>query len=232
MKSISCLLITLTCSALPLMGQESSLIEYRFDQVRSKVVVTTASAESRASAGTVAHSGERVRTGWFGYALLAAPKYAARFEVFSGSEITLAGGVPGVILTLDRGRLKAIFDKITGEEPRLVRTPGALLAVRGTRYGIEVGRDGVADLVVFDGIVEVRSPLRPEPLLVRAGETCHFSMHTPPMAMPMPKGMNEGMWQRHGAGGGMDGGMMPRDGGMGGGSRDKPPMSGSGHHGH
>lgn len=229
MKSISCLLITLTCSVLPLMGQESP-IEYRFDQVRSKVVVTSASLEHRASEGTVAHGGDRVRTGWLGYALLAAPRYAARFEVFSGSEVTLAGGVPGVILTVERGRLKAIFDKITGEEPRIVRTPGALLAVRGTRYGIEVGRDGIADLVVFEGTVEVRSHLRPEPLLVRAGETCRFSMNTPPMAMPMPKGMNEGMWQRHGAGGGMDRGTMPRDGGMGGGSRDKPPMPGSGHH--
>lgn len=232
MKRSAVALLALTLSALPLLGQEP--VEYRFEQVRRKVTVATPAAETRASAGSVARGGDRVRTGWFGYALLGAPRFAARFEVFAGSDVRLASETPGVILTLERGRLKAMFDKITGEEPRMVKTPGALLAVRGTRYGIEVGSDGAASLVVFEGTVEVRSALQPESQLVHAGEACHFSRTLRPETRPMPRGMTEGMWQRHGSG--MGSGTAPRDGGMGGmgGTRGeaKPPRTGSGHHGH
>ena len=229
MKRSAASLFALMVVALPLLGQEP--VEYRFESVRSKVTVATAAAETRASAGSVAHGGDRVRTGWFGYALLGAPRFGARFEVFGGSDVRLASETPGVLLSLERGRLRAIFDKITGEEPRMVKTPGALLAVRGTRYGIEVGRDGAASLVVFEGTVEVLSPLRPDPLLVRAGQSCRFSATMRPESMPMPRGMTEEMWQRHGAG--MGGGSAPRDGGMDGthGGTRRPP-SGSGHHGH
>ena len=230
MKRIAAVLAALTFS-LPLVAQEP--IDYRFDEVRRKVTVSGATGDNRASAGVVARSGDRVQTGWFSYALLAAPRYAARFEIFAGSDVRLASDTPGVLLSLERGRLKAMFDKLTGEEPRMLRTPGALLAVRGTRYGIEVGRDGATTLAVFEGVVEVRSSLRPEPLLVHADEICHFSRTAQPDIMPMSQGMNEDMWNRHG--GGMDGGMMPgggMDGGAGGHGGMNRPSSGSGHHGH
>lgn len=231
MRRFNTFLFVMTCITLPLEGQTP--IDYRFDHVRSRVTVTMPASEIRAAEGTLAHSGDRVRAGWFGYAMLTAPRYAAHFEVFAGTEVRLAGGSPGVLLTLERGRLEAIFDAITGEEPRMVQTPGALLAVRGTRYGVEVGRGGNADLLVFEGVVEVRSPLRPEPLFVRAGETCHYGTNTAPASMPMSRGMTEEMWRQHGAG---NDGMTPRDGGMDGMSRPqgtspRPPMSGSGHHG-
>lgn len=229
MKSIRLFFFALVV-AFPLFAQES--IAYRFDQVRSKVVVTSHGADLRAVQGTIAHDEDRVRTGWFGHAMLAAPRYAAEFEIFSGSEVTLAGGTPGLILSLDRGRLKAMFDKITGNEPRMVKTPGALLAVRGTRYGVEVGRNGDADLVVFEGTVEVKSALAKEPVLVHAGEGCHFGTSSAPMVMPM-RGMNEGMWQQHGAGGmgGMDAGSPGMNGTPGQRGTGTTPMMG-GHHGH
>lgn len=232
MKRNTMLFFAATLMAATAFGQEP--VEYRFERVRSRVTVDSTVAETRAAVGSVAHGGDRIRTGWLGYALLGAPRFGARFEVFAGSDVRLASDTPGVLISLERGRLKAIFDKITGDEPRMVKTPGALLAVRGTRYGIEVGRDGTSTLAVFEGVVEVRSTLRPEPLLVRAGETCHFSTSMRPEAMPMPQGMNEGSWQRHGSGmnGGMDGmsgGRSMDGGGMhGGGQR---PSTGSGHHG-
>lgn len=208
-------------------------VEYRFERVRSKVTLASSGAETRATPGAVAFGGDRIRTGWLGYALLGAPRFGARFEVFAASEVRLAADAPGVLISLERGRLKAIFDKITGDEPRMVKTPGALLAVRGTRYGIEVGRDGASVLAVFDGVVEVRSPLRPEPLLVRAGETCHFSTSMRPEAMPMPHGMHEGTWQRHGSGMRGDTEGMPGGRGMDGGSEGhggaQRPATGSGH---
>lgn len=234
MKRQSALFFAAASIAVAAFGAEP--VEYRFERVRSKVTVASLSTETRAAAGSVAHGGDRVRTGWLGYALLGTPRFGARFEVFAGSDVRLANDAPGVLISLERGRLKAIFDKITGDEPRMVKTPGALLAVRGTRYGVEVGGDGASILAVFEGVVEVRSPLRPEPLLVRAGETCHFSASMRPEAMPMPHGMSEGAWQRHGSGGG-GGGMDERSGGRGmdggdgmrGGTRR--PGTGSGHHG-
>jgi uncharacterized membrane protein YgcG len=233
MKRNTILFFAATLVAASSFGQAP--VEYRFESVRSKVTVASAATETRAATGSVAYGGDRIRTGWLGYALLGAPRFGVRFEVFGGSDVRLTSDTPGVLVSLERGRLKAIFDKITGDEPRMVKTPGALLAVRGTRYGIEVGRDGTSTLAVFEGVVEVRSPLRPEPLLVRAGETCHFSTSMRPEAMPMPHGMNEGSWQRHGSGmsGSMDGmsGGRGMDGGGGTHGGGQRPTTGSGHHG-
>ena len=78
-----------------------------------------------------------------------------------------------------------MFDKITGTEPRIVQTPGALLAVRGTQYNVEVDAAGKTIVDVFEGTVEIRSPLRPEPFLVHAGETSIFSRRDPPPDHPM-----------------------------------------------
>lgn len=185
-------------------------VEYVFEQVTRRVTLTTAAGgDVRAAAGVSASGGDRVRTGWLSHTILGAPRHAARFEVFAGSDVLLASDAPGVLLTLERGRLKAIFDRITGDEPRVVKTPGALLAVRGTRYGVEVDARGNAYLAVFDGIVEVQSPLRPEPLLVRAGEVCQYGRALHPESRLAPRGMNEERWQRQGSG--MDDRMSGRD---------------------
>ena len=51
-------------------AQES--IDYRFDEVKRKVTVTSAKQERRVDKGQHAQSGDTVTTGWFSYALLAA----------------------------------------------------------------------------------------------------------------------------------------------------------------
>jgi hypothetical protein len=160
-------------------------VGYRFDDVKRTVVLKTANHESPAAKGLRAQSGDRVHTGWFSYALIAAEPHRARFEIFSSTDVQLAGGSPGVILSLERGRIHAMFDKITGSEPRIVQTPGALLAVRGTQYNVEVDDAGRATLDVFEGTVEVRSLLRPQPFLVHAGESSIFSRREPPPDRPM-----------------------------------------------
>jgi hypothetical protein len=163
-------------------------VAYRFDDVKNNVVLKTANRESQATKGLHAQSGDHVHTGLFSYALIAAEQYRAKFEIFSVTEVQLAGGTPGVILSLERGRIRAMFDKITGSEPRIVQTPGALLAVRGTRYNVEVDQSGKATLDVYEGTVEIRSPLRPEPLLVSSGQSSTFSRREPPPdhATPTP----------------------------------------------
>jgi hypothetical protein len=174
-------------------------VDYRFDQVKRKVVLTTPTSELQVAAGHHAQGGDKVQTGWFSYALIASDHYRAKFEIFSSTNVQLAGGSPGVILSLERGRLHAIFDKITGSEPRVVQTPGALLAVRGTQYDVDVDQDGRTNLKVFEGTVEVRSALQLESMLVHAGEMADFGRHQAPTVRPMPddhgrdrRGTNDG----------------------------------------
>jgi hypothetical protein len=164
-------------------------VDYRFDEVRRSVTLNTTRARVAATQGLSAHTGDKIHTGWFSYALISSPVHGARFEIFASSDVELAGGQPGVLLSLERGRLHAIFDKITGNEPRLVKTPGALLAVRGTEYSVNVDDKGLTTLDVFEGTVEVRSPLRAEPLLVHRGEAATFSrQQLPPAPHPMEPG--------------------------------------------
>ena len=219
-------------------------VDYHFDQVKRTVMLTTPKSETQAAAGTKAQSGDKVHTGWFSYALIASKEHGAKFEIFSSTDVTLAGNEPGVLLSLNRGTIHAMFDKITGSEPRVVKTPGALLAVRGTQYSVEVDEKGKTTLGVFEGTVEVRSPLRHEPTLVHAGEAVGFSEHAPPMPMPMPRNMAgaprgmEGPGGRDGHGGPQGdghGGPPPGNGHggpppHGGGRSAPPPPPPSGHH--
>lgn len=185
--------LLLLCVSTPLLAQTTTPapagtpIDYRFEEVRRSVVVGRNRQERRAAVGKLAQSGENVQTGWFAYARIASDQYRAQFEIFSGSDVQLAGNAPGVILTLERGRVHAMFDKLLGNEPRIVQTPGALLAVRGTKYVAEVNSAGETTLDVFEGTVEVQSPLQREPLFVRAGEESIFSRRMPPSVRPMPE---------------------------------------------
>jgi hypothetical protein len=185
MKTLLAAFLALAATTAPVVPTPSPVI-YRFDQVKRKVMLTTPKQELQAAAGQQARSGDKVSTGWFAYALIASEQHRARFELFSSTDVVLAEGAPGVILSLERGKLHAMFDKITGSEPRVVKTPGALLAVRGTQYTVEVDQAGHTNLEVFEGIVEIRSPLRPEPMLIRAGQAANFSRQEPPKEHPIP----------------------------------------------
>ena len=204
-----------------------SPIDYRFDQVKRTVKVGSARQMVQTSVGAKARSGELVETGWFSYALIASEQYRTRFEVFSSSNVELAGGAPGVLLTVNRGRVHAMFDKLVGNEPRVVKTPGALLAVRGTQYSVDVSPSGQTTLDVFEGTVEVRSDVRPEPFLVHARETASFSRREPPVARPMPQGTtpDRGHPGDHGGDPGPRG-MDPRGHGS---SDGNQPAPGNGH---
>lgn len=197
-------------AAAPLFG-DTAPVPYRLDAVKRHVVLTTSAGSSVPAVGQLAHGGDRVRTGWFSYARIGSQQHNAHFEIFASTEVTLAANEPGVILSLERGRIEAIFDKITGSEPRVVKTPGALLAVRGTRYHVEVDGSGHTTVNVFEGIVEVQSALRNEPLLVHAGQAAAYGRREPPSHRPMTR--RDRPADRRPSGERHDGGdMMPRDG--------------------
>jgi hypothetical protein len=229
MKTSAMLLLAFL--ALPLLAAEP--LDYELELVRRTVIVKSAAGETRAANGTHARGGDRVETGWFSSARIVSKTSAARFDIFSATEVTLAGDTPGVILSLERGKIRAMFDKITGSEPRIVKTPGALLAVRGTDFDIEVDRDGNTIVDVHEGLVEVQSPLRPEPLFVRPGEQARFGRNRAPAVRPMPENRrrdgegNRDPRAREGDRPGGRDGATPRDGGRRGGggmSPQQPPQ--------
>ena len=214
--------------ALAATGVVPAPVDYRFDEVKRSVTLITANQEMKADKGSLAHGGDKVSTGFLSYALIAAEHYHAKFEIFGSTKVLLASETPGVILSLERGRLRAVFDKITGSEPRIVQTPGALLAVRGTKYDVEVDNAGATTVDVWEGTVEVNSPLMREPVFIHAGEESRFGRHEaapPPRPIPDARKMNDP--NKRPGDDGHQPPQQPRDGrGMGG----PPPPKPSGHH--
>jgi hypothetical protein len=222
MKTLIASLLVLAAAADVPQPQAPAPIDYRFDEVNRKVTLTTADKAVKVVKGQHAQGGDKVQTGWFSYALLSSERYRAKFEIFSATDVKLAEGTPGVILSLERGRLHAMFDKITGSEPRIVQTPGALLAVRGTQYDVIVADDGKTTLEVWEGTVSIASSLRPDPVLVHAGEAANFSRREPPQARPMTQNERDG---------GPGGRGNPNGGNPNGGNRG-PGQDGQGHDPH
>ena len=60
------------------------------------------------------------------------------------------------------GRVRAYIRKRTGGAPPFqMATPSAVIAVRGTRFDVEVNASGVSEIDVFEGLVEVGSTTIP-----------------------------------------------------------------------
>lgn len=178
-------------------------LTYRFDQVQRTVRRWPEGDSARqvpVAQGDTARSGDTVRTGWWSRAVLSVPGWSARFEVQSGSRVSLAGGQPGVLLEVQEGRIEAIFDALVdgGRRERKVAVPGALLAVRGTRYGVEVDGRGQCTLVVFEGVVQVQpaSPRLP-PFQVAAGQWSSFAAGRAPRIESLEgQGLEERSWSQ------------------------------------
>ncbi|WP_243317112.1 FecR domain-containing protein [Geothrix paludis] len=213
------LLAPLTFLLLQVPAPAPAAFTYRFESVQHTVLRWPGGdshREVKAAAGDPADAGDMVKTGWWGRAVIAVPERASRFEVSGSTQVRLASGEPGVLIVLDQGRLKAVFDALAGPPvERQVAVPGALLAVRGTRYGVEVDKAGKTVLAVFKGVVEVM-PRTPQAasVFVKAGEWSTFGPGLLPKVAPMPeRGFDERGWD-HGMG--MDGlmgtGTMPAGG--------------------
>lgn len=211
---------------------------YHFDEVKGRVYRYPngdKKNELRVEARQTADAGDVVRTNWLGRAVVAVPERATRFELSSSTRVRLASKEPGVLLVLDQGKVKAFFDALTGGEAveRRVATPGALLAVRGTRYGVDVDGGGQTSLAVFDGTVEV-IPADPatHPFLVTKDQFCTFKQGKSPRIVPMGSmGMTESSWQNHSSmgsmpqGRGSEGtGMTPGSSGPAGSTHGSSPM--------
>lgn len=190
-------LLALVAALAPAGGE----LQYRVEKVTPRVKIIRGQEQQLAVGGEALSPGDELSTSWRGRATVAVLAQAARFEIGPSSHVKLAAGQPGVLLRLEGGSLRAIFDALVGSnEDRIVATPGALLAVRGTRYGVRVLADGQAVLAVFAGAVEVlpSDPSLP-PTTVGAGELCHFGPRRAPHRLRFPPGLEERGWERHGA---------------------------------
>ena len=80
------------------------------------------------------------------------------------------------------GRIRAYIRKRTGGAPPFqMGTPSAVIAVRGTRFDVEVNRRSVTEVDVFDGLVEVASSTVSGPsVLVNPGFSTRVGLGTAP----------------------------------------------------
>jgi len=158
-------------------------IVYEVVAVKRHLFLVTADGEHGLQAGARAQSGESLRTGSRSSADLEVADRAARFHIGTKTSFSLAPGTPGVLIDVERGSLRAIFGTLPDgdQRDRLVTTPSAILAVRGTDYGVDVEKDGDTSVVVFEGTVEIqdRAGLG-EPVLVGAGQSTRIRKGRPP----------------------------------------------------
>ncbi len=174
-----------------------------------------------------------LRTGSGSSADILCSQSDALFRLGSKTRVRLSGDAPGVLLVLEKGRIHALFGKLTGSHQleRIVATPSAVLAVRGTEYGLEVDGKGNTMITVFEGEVEVRHmDGLGETIRVRAGQYSRIRKNKPPQPAKQHN-MGPSDWDRgqrpddsmsHG---GSDGTM---GGGVGGQSGGSSPGSGGG----
>ncbi|WP_306601414.1 hypothetical protein [Geothrix sp. 21YS21S-2] len=183
---------------------QPDVLLYQFEEVKPSVQRWPGgdrTKERKAAQGDTAPPGDAVRTGWWGRTVLAVPSRGARFEILASTHVKLAGGEPGVLLTLDQGRIMCFFKALTGgPQERKIAVPGALLAVRGTTYGVEVDWAGRTTLTVFEGVVEVLAKgHQGMPFQVKAGEMSTFSpAETPKVEVVHGQGYLHKAWSQGG----------------------------------
>ena len=197
-------------------AEAPAILEYDVVAVKRKLLLETTEGERALQVGDHAQSGDVLRTGSRSSAELVVAEYAARFVVSSKTSFRLAHDRPGVLLEIERGSLHAIFGKLPDGDTRerLITTPSAVLAVRGTDYGVEVKKDGDTSITVFEGTVEVWDIGDiGDRVSVQAGQSTRIKRGKV-ASTPKPHGLSSNDWDRG----------RRRDSQMMGGTRQSPGM--------
>jgi hypothetical protein len=226
-------LLVASVAAIAAVEPDAVPITYEVLSIEGRLFLEREPDPSRLNPGDRPVSGDRLRTGSSTVATIGVPTHTAVFRIDSKTSCTLAHNRPGLILHVERGRVRAMFGSFSGVEPRLVTTPSAVLAVRGTEYGVKVKKKGATQIVVFEGVVEVSDPAGVwPPVLVEAGEQTRIKPERLPQA-PSPHRLTPSDWDRgfdQPPGHGRDGLTSPDGRGMPTGSQPgaAPGSSGSG----
>jgi hypothetical protein len=191
------LLIVLAAAALASGGKQEILQPtYSVAAVKGKLLREEPLPETRLQLAADVVAGSVLRTGWRSSAEIVSPEAGARFVIDPRTRVRMATDRPGVLLEVRKGLVRALFDKITeGPSPeRIVTTPSAVLAVRGTEYGVAVSKAGDTSVVVFSGMVDVTDIGGvAAPVSVSAGQYCNIPRGEAP-GHPMPHSMGPGDW--------------------------------------
>lgn len=173
-------------------------ISYDVVAVKRHLLLTVDGDEVELKAGDRARSGDSLRTGSRSSADLEVRERAARFHIGSKTRFQLAHDRPGVLIDIERGSLRGVFDKLPegDSSERIVITPSAVLAVRGTEYGVEVAKDGDTTVVVFEGTVDIRDRAGlGETIQVGAGQSTRIRKGQTPGA-PKANALSPADWDR------------------------------------
>lgn len=179
-------------AALP--SSEKPGLTYEVSALRGKLMREEPVPTERLGLGNTVPAGAVLRTGWWASAELTCSTKGAHFRLEPSTRVRLTDNVPGVLLDLEKGNVRAWFDPLVGESPseRLVTTPSAVLAVKGTEYGVSVSDDGDTTIIVFSGVVEVLDLNRNQGrVMLQAGMYCTVPRGQGPTT-PVPHGMRSG----------------------------------------
>ncbi|MDX2435794.1 MAG: FecR domain-containing protein [Acidobacteriota bacterium] len=197
-KTISVLAVALAALGAAPEPETNESFTYNVVAVKRRLLLASTGGELELKEGDKAQSGASLRTGSRSSADLVVAERAARFHIGTKTRFHLAAGKPGVLIDVERGSLRAVFGKLPeGDQgERLVTTPSAVLAVRGTDYGVEVEKDGDTTVVVFEGTVEIRDLAGlGDTLQVSAGQSTRIRKGRPPSA-PTAHSLSTTDWDR------------------------------------
>jgi hypothetical protein len=190
--------VSLAALAVAAVTESPQSYDYAVVALKRKLFLETADGEQELQVGAVIKSGDTLRTGSRSRAELEVTEYAARFVLSSKTRFRLAHDRPGVLLEIERGSLRAVFGTLPEGDTRerLVATPSAVLAVRGTEYGVEVEKDGDTSIAVFEGTVEVwEASGVGERILIHAGQASRVRRGKAPSS-PKPHQLSSRDWDR------------------------------------
>jgi hypothetical protein len=179
-------------------GATETVMTYDVAAVKRQLLLAAEDGELQLQKGDQAHSGDSLRTGSRSTADLEVADRAASFHVKAKTRFHLAHIRPGVLIDIERGSLRAVFGKLPeGEDrERLITTPSAVLAVRGTDFGVNVKKNGDTSVVVFEGTVAVRDLGGAQDVVqVQAGQSTRIRKGRAPSA-PAAHGLSAEDWNR------------------------------------
>ena len=108
---------------------------------------------------------------------------AASFEVYSNSKVVFRE-TPGLtdLLDLFIGRVKVFIEHSKGPNPKDVKTPTAVISVRGTVFDVAVqDADGTTFVTLDDGVVDVRNLTAPGPSVLLKPRRIHSGRAEQPL---------------------------------------------------
>jgi hypothetical protein len=144
----------------------------RVTQLTGRVSILKDSTEWALHAGSIVSVKQVIITGADGYAVLQVSD-GSTFEVFPNSQVVFRDNPANWrdLLNVFLGRVKVHIQRLGGQpNHNKVKTPTAVISVRGTVFDVVVEDETSTLVSVEEGQVEVRHSLLPSAKLVNAGE--------------------------------------------------------------